>query len=147
MKRILAVASGGGHWEQLLLLRPAFENAQVKFVTTIDGLAERSGLTATIVPDCNRNTPLRSIACAARLVVAIALFRPNVVISTGALPGLIALTLARKLGATTIWIDSVANAETMSMAGLQARSHADQWLTQWPDVAEATGAEYRGAVL
>ena len=32
-KRILAVASGGGHWVQLLRLRPAFEGHDVAYVT------------------------------------------------------------------------------------------------------------------
>ena len=32
-KRILAVSSGGGHWIELLRIRPAFEGADVAFVT------------------------------------------------------------------------------------------------------------------
>ena len=32
-RRILAVASGGGHWVELLRLRPAFEGAEVTYVS------------------------------------------------------------------------------------------------------------------
>ena len=39
-KRILAVASGGGHWIQLLRLKPAFENHTVSFLTTSAGNRE-----------------------------------------------------------------------------------------------------------
>ena len=46
-----------------------------------------------------------------------------------------------------MWIDSVANAEEMSMAGRMAKSYADCWVSQWPGVAEATGARYFGSVL
>ena len=40
-KRILAVASSGGHWVQLTRLRPAFEGHDVAYVTTNPG--HRSG--------------------------------------------------------------------------------------------------------
>jgi len=42
-KKIIAVASGGGHFIQLLRLRPAFEGHQVSYVTTIDGYQEALG--------------------------------------------------------------------------------------------------------
>jgi hypothetical protein len=32
-KKILAVSSGGGHWIELLRVRPAFEGADVVYVT------------------------------------------------------------------------------------------------------------------
>jgi hypothetical protein len=51
------------------------------------------------------------------------------------------------LGARTIWVDSVANAEEMSMSGKLARRFAHLWLSQWEHVAGAEGAEYAGAVL
>ena len=69
------------------------------------------------------------------------------VVSTGALPGVIALTLGRAIGARTIWVDSIANAEEMSMSGKLARRVAHLWLSQWEHVAEAAGAEYAGAIL
>ena len=34
-RRILAVSSGGGHWVELMRLRPAFEGHDVAFVTEI----------------------------------------------------------------------------------------------------------------
>ena len=34
MRKILAVASAGGHWIQLLRLRPAFQGNELRFVTT-----------------------------------------------------------------------------------------------------------------
>ena len=57
--------------------------------------------------------------------------------------------LAKTLfGIKTIWIDSIANCERMSSSGKQARRFADQWLTQWPDLAGGPqGPDYWGAVL
>lgn len=147
-KRILAVASGGGHWQQLMLMRPAFDGQDVLFLTTLPGLPEEFGAApAAIIPDCNRNEKRMILRSAWALWRHIRRFRPDVVISTGALPGVIALAIGRFSGARTIWVDSVANAEEMSMSGRLARRFADLWLSQWEHVAQASGADYAGAVL
>jgi hypothetical protein len=147
-KRVLAVASGGGHWEQLQLLRDAFEGCDVAYLTTLRGLGERVGLiNVSIVPDCNRNHPINAAVAAVRIALKIVRLRPDIVISTDALPGLIAIAIGRLLGARTIWIDSIANAEDLSMSGAKAHRHADLWLSQWQSVASANGAEYAGSVL
>lgn len=148
VKRILAVASGGGHWQQLMLMRPAFEGHQVKFLTTLPGLPEQFGAApATIIPDCNRDEKVAMVKCAMALSREMLRVRPHLVISTGALPGVMALALGRAIGARTIWVDSVANAEEMSMSGRLARRVATLWMSQWDHVAEEAGAEYAGAVL
>lgn len=147
-KRILAVASGGGHWQQLMLMRPAFAGHRVRYVTTLAGLPERFGAApAVIVPDCNRDQKLAILRCTLALAWIMLRERPQVVISTGALPGVLALGLGKAMRARTIWIDSVANAEEMSMSGRQARRVADLWLSQWEHVALAEGAQYAGSVL
>ncbi len=147
-KRVLAIASGGGHWQQLMLLRPAFEGCDVLYLTTLPGLPEAFGAApARIVPDCNRDRPLQAARSLAAIAAQVARHRPHVVISTGALPGVIALGLGRAARARTIWVDSVANAEEMSMSGKLARRVADLWMSQWPEVAAAVGAEHAGAVL
>ncbi|MGR3540544.1 MAG: UDP-N-acetylglucosamine--LPS N-acetylglucosamine transferase [Hasllibacter sp.] len=147
-QRVLAVASGGGHWQQLVLLRGALEGRDVLWLTTLPGLPELFGAApARIVPDCNRDRPWQAVRSAAAIARAALSHRPHAVISTGALPGVIALAVGKAMRARTIWVDSIANAEEMSMSGRLARRVADVWLTQWPEVAEATGAEYAGAVL
>lgn len=147
--KILAIASGGGHWEQLMLIRPAFVDAEVKYVTTLDGLADRSGITnCALVHECNRNDLGKVLANAWRISVLIARFKPDVVISTGALPGLIAVALAKVIfRKRTIWLDSVANGKEFSMSGRMAKRFSSLWLTQWEEVADASGAAYLGRVI
>lgn len=147
-KRILAVASGGGHWQQLMLMRRAFDTHKVLFLTTLPGLPEQyDAQPSSIIPDCNRNEPFKSVLSLLAISARIIRFRPHIVISTGALPGVIAIAVGRLVGAKTIWVDSVANAEEMSMSGRLARRFSHLWLSQWEHVAEASGAEYAGAVL
>lgn len=57
--------------------------------------------------------------------------RPDVVVSTGAAPGILALRLGKLFGARTAWVDSIANAHELSLSGRMAGSCADLWLTQW----------------
>jgi UDP-N-acetylglucosamine:LPS N-acetylglucosamine transferase len=147
-KRVLAIASGGGHWQQLMLMRPGFAHEDVLYLTTLPGLPEQfEAAPFKIVPDCNRNEKLSIVKCALTLLGVMIRRRPHVVISTGALPGVIALALGRLLGARTIWVDSVANAEEMSMSGKLAKRFAHLWLSQWEHVAKEAGADYAGAVL
>jgi hypothetical protein len=73
--------------------------------------------------------------------------RPDVVVSTGAALGYFAVRFGRWFGARTIWVDSVANAEELSMSGQMAGRHADLWLTQWPHLAREQGPAFLGSVL
>lgn len=131
-RRILAVASGGGHWHQLMLISEAFSDRNVIFATTIPGLAEASGVAgAYILPDCNRSEPAAVLACVREIARLVFKTRPDVVVTTGAAPGILAVVFGRLLGAKTIWIDSVANAEKISMSGRMASWLANVCLTQW----------------
>jgi UDP-N-acetylglucosamine:LPS N-acetylglucosamine transferase len=147
-KRIVAIASGGGHWQQLMLMRDAFGDSKTLYLTTLPGLPEQFNATpAQIVPECNRDEKLAILRSAFSIFLIMVKYRPHVVISTGALPGVIALAFGRLVGARTIWVDSVANAEEMSMSGKLARRFAHLWLSQWEHVANDSGADYVGSVL
>jgi len=130
-----------------MIISQAFDTADVIYANTIPGLAERSGKAATVVADCNRNRPIASLRCMWQVLELVVRNRPDVVISTGAAPGLIALFFGKLSGAHTIWIDSVANSEQLSMSGKIAGRLADLWLTQWKHLAGGEGPQYIGSVL
>lgn len=147
-RRVLAVASGGGHWVQLQRLRPALESHDVAFVTTHKGYtAEAAPHRFHVVNDASRNRKLGLVLLAFRMLVILLRERPDVVVTTGAAPGYMAIRLGRLIGCRTIWIDSIANADKMSMAGQLVRPYADLWLTQWPHLASPDGPQFMGAVL
>lgn len=146
--KVLAVTSGGGHWEEMMLIKDGFRDAQVVYANTFPGLAEKSGLDgAYVVTDCNRNTIFLGLKCTLDLWFVLRRERPNFVVSTGAAPGLIAVLLAKLVGAQTIWIDSIANAEQLSMSGRMAGRFVDLWLTQWRHLGSPKGPHYWGSVL
>lgn len=148
MKRVLAAASAGGHWEQLMLLRSAFGQNEVCFVTTDKSMAEFHGITdAVAIIDCNKSKPIHALICLAQAIAVALRERPDVVISTGAAPGLFCALAGRLLGAKVLWIDSLANAEQLSMCGSLSRFISHETLTQWEHLADAHRVTHAGSVL
>lgn len=146
--KVIAISSGGGHWVQLLRLRPAFEGCEVTFVTTRHSYRSDIGdATFHVVPDSNNTQKVRFVMTALALLWVLICERPDVVVSTGAAPGYFGMFFGRVLGARTIWLDSVANAEVLSLAGRKAGSHAHLWLTQWAHLAQEGGPYFHGSVL
>ncbi len=147
--KVLAVASGGGHWVQLQRLRPAFDGFDVAFVGVSALYADDvHGHRYHIIRDVTRWDKLGLVVLLMQLLVVLLRERPSVVITTGSAPGLLTLVLAKWLfRARTIWIDSIANCERMSASGMRARRFADVWLTQWPHLAAPGGPDHVGAVM
>jgi hypothetical protein len=146
--KLLAVASGGGHWIQLLRVLPAFDGAEQVFACVHrDCALDVPGRRLHVVTDANQWERLRLLRLAVEMLWVVLRERPDVVISTGAAPGFFALLFARLLGARTIWLDSLANADELSLSGKLVRRFASLWLTQWPQVARADGPEYAGSVF
>lgn len=148
-RRLLVIASGGGHWVQALRLRPAFRDFDVAFVSLHADYADNvAGHRFYKVTDITRLNLGKLMILVPQLLRILARERPAVVVTTGSAPGLVCLSLAKTFTrARTIWIDSIANCERMSSSGRQARRFADLWLTQWPELADEGGPQYWGAVL
>lgn len=162
-RHILAIASAGGHWVQLQRLKQAWDNCQISYVTTKSGYREQiikdaaerkqSAPLFYCVVDANRWQKFRLLVQLVQIVVVLLKTRPDIVISTGAAPGYFALKIGKLIGARTIWIDSIANAEEISLSGQKIEDSADLWLTQWKDLAGEGGERskgkpaYRGSVI
>jgi UDP-N-acetylglucosamine:LPS N-acetylglucosamine transferase len=153
----MVVASAGGHWVQLMRLRKAWQGLSVTYLSTEPGLAD---IVATMarnegnpppkfisVTDANLSDKMRLVRQLFEVFLAVLRHRPGVIITTGAAPGYFALRVGKLFGARTIWIDSMANAETLSKSGQEVGKYADLWLTQWEHLARPQGPHYLGAVL
>jgi len=147
-KKIIAVASGGGHWMELLRLRPAFQGHEVVFVTVSPIYRSDVGTARFyVVNDATRWDKLALLKLMFRIARVLVRERPDVVISTGAAPGCFAIVFGKLLRARTIWLDSIANVERLTLSGRLAGRFADLWLTQWPHLAKPGGPRYEGSVL
>ena len=146
--RVLLVASGGGHWVELLRLRDAWRGKDVAYVTVQpEYQSQVAGARFYCVRDATRWSRWSLLQMAAQVAWVVLRERPTVVISSGALPGLVALRVGKWLGARTLWIDSIANVESLSLSGQRAARFADLCLTQWRHLQTGGGPTYRGAIL
>jgi UDP-N-acetylglucosamine:LPS N-acetylglucosamine transferase len=148
-KRVLAIASGGGHWVELQRLNPAFEGLEIVYASVYpEYAAEVPGHRFYSFRDVNRWDRFGFVVLITQLLRLLLSERPRIVITTGSLPCCIALLMAKYLlGAKTMWIDSIANVKQLSSSGKLAGKFVDVWLTQWPEIAREGGPHYWGAVL
>jgi hypothetical protein len=131
-ENVFAIASIGGHWVQLLRLMPLFNMNDVSFVSTKPSLKDTvEGHKYFLVPDANRNNKTDLIKCCLSIGAKIVVSRPKVIVTTGAAPGLFGIFIGKILGVKTIWIDSIANVEKLSLSGKIALQMADRVYTQW----------------
>ncbi len=146
--RILALSSGGGHWVQLLRLRPAFKDFETTYATvSFEYKDDIEGENFRTFYDSNLDQKFRLILTLVSILWIIVRVRPNTIVSTGAAPGFFAVWLGRLLRKKTIWVDSIANADELSLSGRKIGKYADLWLTQWEHLAKPEGPHYAGNVL
>ncbi len=148
MARVLLAASGGGHLDQLALIIGGESGPDVLLATTdVEHGRARGFHSVAGLPDCNLREPLRAARCCLAAHALVRRERPEVVISTGAAPGFFCILWGKIYGARTLWIDSIANAEELSLSGRLASRIADRCLTQWQHLADGDRVHFAGAVL
>jgi UDP-N-acetylglucosamine:LPS N-acetylglucosamine transferase len=150
MMKVLAVSSSGGHWVQLLRLIKSLELENVVFVCTDASqkinIDKKYKFYTTI--DFNNKNRIKAIYAMITTLYILIREKPDAVITTGAAPGFLFLLIAKKIfGSKTIWLDSIANVNNPSMAGLKVEKYADLWLTQSVIVMEKTKMKYFGEII
>ena len=137
--KILAIASIGGHWKQLLrIVSPNFTDIETVYVSTHPKCAAMvEGHTYYTVSDFSRWDFYKSAPLFLQAIRIIRNESPDTVITTGAAPGLIFLLIAKLSGKKTIWVDSAANVLHLSMSGRIASKFASQVYTQWEELLNA----------
>ncbi|UXA14948.1 hypothetical protein KXD97_15045 [Mycobacterium sp. SMC-8] len=100
----------------------------------------------------NQWQKLRLARQAVQVGLALLRVRPHAVITTGASPGFFAIYMGRLLGARTVWVDSIANAQELSLSGRRVGRYCGLWLTQWEHLARNNDDAYshptfRGSTL
>lgn len=152
--KILMVASFGGHFIQLrrlykqMLNEELCENVEIIFAVTEENV-KVDGRQVLFFTDVHRGSGIQKIFGAiAKSYNILKKSNPDVVISTGALPGLIMCFAAKLLFKKVIWLDSMANYQKLSFSGRLARLFCDVCLTQWEHLAENDKrVSYWGKVL
>ena len=145
--KILAIANAGGHFIQLLRLKPAIEEHEITYMSSkIEFNDLVQGYKFYFVPDANRSNKMKLITGFFKVLKIVIKLHPDYIITTGAALGLMGIVSGKLIGAKTIWVDSIANAEEISLSGKLAAKVANKCYTQWADLADRKFI-YQGSVL
>lgn len=148
-KKVLAIASPGGHWIQLNKICNLMESRfDVVYATPGTQYGSQTNQRKIHnITDASADSKLKLIPLALQLLLIMAKERPDTIISTGAAPGAIAVLLAKILPIQTIWVDSIANVAKLSRSGEMVKNHANLVITQWEPLSDGEKIRYEGSVL
>ncbi|HSK49749.1 MAG TPA: PssD/Cps14F family polysaccharide biosynthesis glycosyltransferase, partial [Solirubrobacterales bacterium] len=142
--------SPGGHLQQMLALRPAWEEADRSWVTLAG--PDVSYLLREERVVLGRGPTNRSLLNLARnLGLAWRLLRrerPEAILSTGAALAVPFFLVGKLLRIRLVYVESVTRTSSLSLTGRLVYRLADRFFVQWPELAEQLRrAEFAGAVL
>ena len=147
-KKVLAIASPGGHWIQLnKICRPLETQFNIVYVTPGAKSLPTSSRKILSVIDASADSKLNLIVLAVQLLIIFIKERPSSIISTGAAPGAIAFLLAKFLPIKTVWVDSIANVGQLSRSARMIKNHANLVMTQWEPLSDQKQVIYKGSIL
>lgn len=145
--KVMAIASIGGHWIQLLRVSLALKDVEIFFVSTNEDFGTMvPDHKYYAIPDASRWDKFKLIMVFWKVLKIVRKEKPDAILTTGAAPGLMGLIAGKLCGVKTIWLDSIANAEQLSLSGRIALKFADRVYTQWPELAD-NKIIYSGNVL
>ncbi|MCI6873397.1 MULTISPECIES: oligosaccharide biosynthesis protein Alg14 [Hallerella] len=148
-KKILAVASIGGHWVQLLRITAGLSSDyEVSYVSSNPKWAESVSGKFYSICEFSRWDAWKMFFCIPYVLMILLKEKPYVALSTGAAPGLLVLLLAKYVfRKKTVWVDSIANVAKLSACGRYAvKLGIDKVYTQWEHLAVGK-VKFAGNVL
>jgi UDP-N-acetylglucosamine:LPS N-acetylglucosamine transferase len=155
--RILFISSTGGHLTELMQLSPMFEHCDYRIITENNPsnltLQEKYGKDrVAFVPYGSKSQPLTyAFHFSANILKSIYYFfkwKPDVIITTGTHTAVPMCKLAHWRKKKIIWIETIANATTPTMAGKMIYPIADLFIVQWESMLEVyPNAVYGGFIF
>jgi beta-1,4-N-acetylglucosaminyltransferase len=147
--KLLLVASSGGHLVELLELAGPYSRESRHWVT-FDKRDARVLLAGESVEYAHSPTNrhignlIRNCLLALRVILRL---QPDAVITTGAGVGVPFVYAARILGVESIYVESLARVEELSLTGRLVYRTASHFFVQWPELAERRRkCRYAGAI-
>lgn len=138
--KICFAASSGGHFEQLLMLKPLMEKYEGFLVTekTVYNV-EVSGVRMYYLHQVNRREPTFPLIMIGNAVRSLSIFlkeSPDVVITTGVLAVIPICLCAKLFRKKVIFIESFAKVTSPTETGRLLYRFADRFYVQWPQMKE-----------
>ena len=151
-KKICLISSSGGHFEQLLCLKPLSENFNVFFVTEKTKYNKSDKKIKYFVKQVNRKEVLfipNMIMVFFKSLYIYIKEKPDVIISTGVLSTIPMLFIGHFFKKKVIYIESFAKINSPTMTGklIYKKKIANQFYVQWKSMLEFyPAAIYKGGI-
>ncbi len=150
-KKICFAASSGGHFEQILMLKPLMEKYDSFLITEKTTYkAEVENMKVYYLHQVNRKEwkfPLEMIGNSFKSLSIFMRERPDVVITTGVLAIVPMCLLAKVFHKKLIYIESFAKVTSPTETGKLMYKFADQFYVQWPQMKDIyPNAIYLGGI-
>lgn len=140
MKKICFAASSGGHFEQLVMLKPLMKKYDSFVITEETSYkAKVKGQKMYYMKQVNRKEKgfiPRMIINTLRGWKIFRKERPDVVICTGVLAMIPMCLIAKMYGKKLVYIESYAKVTSPTLTGKLLYKFADQFYVQWPEMQE-----------
>lgn len=140
MRKVCFIASTGGHFEQLMMLRPLMDKYESFIVTEKTGYAViNDNKKIYYLSQVNRQEKTFLFKMVLNFIKSLNLFikeRPDVVISTGALATIPMCIFAKIFKKKIIFIESFAKVNSPTLTGKFVYKFADQFYVQWEQMKE-----------
>lgn len=151
--KILFTSSSGGHYEQLMMLRPLMERFDSYLLTekTVYSSSKNNGQLPTMyLRQVNRREKLVLFVLLYNTclsLVALLKCKPDYIISTGALATVPVLVLGKIMGKKIIFIESFAKIKSPTKTGRFVYKFADKFYVQWLSMKRVyPNAIFKGAL-
>lgn len=150
-KKLCFAASSGGHFEQILMLKPLMEKYDSFLITEKTTYkAEEENVKMYYLHQVNRKEwkfPIEMIGNSFRSIFIFIKERPDVVITTGVLAMIPMCLLTKLFRKKLIYIESFAKVTTPTETGKLMYKFADQFYVQWSQMKEIyPNAIYLGGI-
>ena len=146
-KKIIMVASSGGHLEEALALKPLMERYETVLITEkTDYKVNCWQDKLYLMPQVNRKEFKSLVQYFFSLFKTLWIFikeKPDVVLSTGAMIAFPSLALGKILRKKVIFIECMFNVDAPTLTGKLTYKFADLFIVQWEEMLQV----YPNAVL
>ena len=132
--RVCFAASSGGHFEQLMMLRPLMEKYQGFVGTEETGYAVETGFKTYELSQVNRRERLFLPRMLRNAVASLGIFikeRPDAVVTTGVLAMVPLCLICKLFGRRLVYIESFAKVTSPTETGRLMYRFADRFYVQW----------------
>lgn len=149
MKLVFA-ASSGGHYEQLMMLKPLMERHDSCVVTEKTSYNAKSDIRTYYMVQVNRKEILfipKMIINSFRAVRIIFKEKPEAIICTGVLAMIPLCLIGKMKGCKLIYLESFAKVTSATLSGKLLYKYADRFYVQWESMLDIfPNAVYKGGI-